>query len=104
MEISWLGHSCFQVRGKNVTLITDPFPPQAGYSLGKVNAPIVTIGHNHEGHNYVQGVGGNPRVVRGQGEYEIRDVLITGEASYHHSNRGQELGRNNTDAIHRNAL
>ena len=28
MEISWLGHSCFQLRGKNVILITDPFPPQ----------------------------------------------------------------------------
>src|SRR5256885_6947950 len=100
MEISWLGHSCFQVRGKNVTLITDPFPPQLGYSLGKVNAPIVTISHNHAGHNYVQGVGGNPRVVRGPGEYEISDVLITGVASYHDSKRGQELGRNTIYVIH----
>jgi L-ascorbate metabolism protein UlaG (beta-lactamase superfamily) len=100
MEISWLGHSCFQVRGKNVTLITDPFPPQSGYSLGKVNAPIVTISHNHAGHNYVQGVGGNPRVVRGPGEYEISDVLITGVASYHDNKRGQELGRNTIYVIH----
>ena len=100
MEISWLGHSCFQVRGKNVTLITDPFPPQLGYSLGKVNAPIVTISHDHAGHNYVQGVGGNPRVVRGPGEYEISDVLITGVASYHDGKRGQELGRNTIYVIH----
>src|SRR5881275_55725 len=100
MEISWLGHSCFQVRGKNVTLITDPFPPQPGYSLGKVNAPIVTISHNHAGHNYVQGVGGNPRVVRGPGEYEISDILITGVASYHDNKRGQELGRNTIYVIH----
>src|SRR5947199_7468496 len=100
MEISWLGHSCFQVKGKNVILITDPFPPQSGYSLGKVNAPIVTISHNHAGHNYVQGVGGNPRVVRGPGEYEISDVLITGVASYHDSKRGQELGRNTIYVIH----
>ena len=104
MEISWLGHSCFQVRGKNVTLITDPFPPQSGYSLGKVNAPIVTISHNHAGHNYVQGVGGNPRVVRGPGEYEISDVLITGVASYHDSKRGQELGRNTIYVIHMDDL
>src|SRR5207248_4939263 len=100
MEISWLGHSCFQLRGKNVTLITDPFPPQPGYSLGKVNAPIVTISHNHAGHNYVQGVGGNPRVVRGPGEYEISDVLITGVASYHDNKRGQEHGRNTIYVIH----
>src|SRR5260370_5420436 len=104
MEISWLGHSCFQVRGKNVTLITDPFPPQSGYSLGKVNAPIVTISHNHAGHNYIQGVGGNPRVVRGPGEYEISDVLITGVASYHDTKRGQELGRNTIYVIHMDDL
>ncbi|HET9921922.1 MAG TPA: MBL fold metallo-hydrolase [Ktedonobacteraceae bacterium] len=100
MEIIWLGHSCFQLRGKNVTLITDPFTPQPGYSLGKVNAPIVTVSHNHAGHNYAQGVGGNPRVLNGPGEYEISDVLITGVASYHDSKRGQELGRNTIYVIH----
>ena len=104
MEISWLGHSCFQVRGKNVTLITDPFPPQPGYSLGKVNAPIVTISHNHPGHNFAEGVGGNPRVVRGPGEYEISDVLITGVASYHDNKHGQELGRNTIYVIHMDDL
>jgi len=100
MEILWLGHSCFQLRGKNVTLITDPFSPQLGYSLGKVNAPIVTISHNHDGHNYAQGVDGDPRVVRGPGEYEISDVLITGVASYHDNKHGQELGRNTIYIIH----
>ena len=100
MEISWLGHSCFQLRGKNVTLITDPFSPQLGYSLGKINAPIVTISHDHPGHNYVAGIGGNPRVVRGPGEYEISDVLITGVASYHDNKRGQERGRNTIYVIH----
>jgi L-ascorbate metabolism protein UlaG (beta-lactamase superfamily) len=104
MEIFWLGHSCFQLRGKNVTLITDPFTPQQGYSLGKINAPIVTVSHNHAGHNYVQGVGGNPRVVRGPGEYEISDVLITGVAAFHDSKRGQERGRNTIYVIHMDDL
>lgn len=106
MEITWLGHSCFQLRGKNVTLITDPFSPQADESLrlGKVNASIVTISHNHPGHNYAQGVGGNPRVVHGPGEYEISDVLITGVASYHDNKRGQENGRNTIYVIHMDDL
>ncbi len=104
MEISWLGHSCFQLRGKNVTLITDPFSPQLGHSLGKVNAPIVTISHDHPGHNYAAGVGGNPHIVRGPGEYEISDVLITGVASYHDNKRGQELGRNTIYVIHMDDL
>ena len=104
MEITWLGHSCFQLRGKNVTLITDPFTPQQGYSLGKVNAPIVTVSHNHAGHSYAQAVGGNPRIVGGPGEYEISDVLITGVASYHDNKRGQERGRNTIYVIHMDDL
>jgi L-ascorbate metabolism protein UlaG (beta-lactamase superfamily) len=104
MEISWLGHSCFQLRGKNVTLITDPFSPQQGHSLGKINAPIVTISHNHPGHDYANGVDGNPRIVRGPGEYEISGVLITGVASYHDNKHGQELGRNTIYVIHMDDL
>jgi len=104
MEISWLGHSCFQLRGKNVTLITDPFSPQLGHSLGKISAPIVTISHNHPGHNYAGGVDGDPRIVRGPGEYEISDVLITGVASYHDNKHGQELGRNTIYIIHMDDL
>jgi L-ascorbate metabolism protein UlaG (beta-lactamase superfamily) len=100
MEITWLGHSCFQLRGKNVTLITDPYAPQSGSSLGNVSASIVTVSHNSAGHDYVEGVGGKPRVVRGPGEYEISDVLITGVASYHDNKRGQELGRNTIYVIH----
>ena len=100
MEISWLGHSCFQLRGKNVTLITDLFSPQLGRSLGKISAPIVTISHNHPGHNFAGGVDGEPRIVRGPGEYEISDVLITGVASYHDNKHGQELGRNTIYIIH----
>ncbi len=104
MEISWLGHSCFQLRGKNVTLITDPFSPQLEHSLGKINAPIVTISHNHPGHNFTGGVGGDPRIVHGPGEYEISDVLITGVASYHDNKHGQDLGRNTIYVIHMDDL
>jgi L-ascorbate metabolism protein UlaG (beta-lactamase superfamily) len=94
MEITWLGHSCFRLRGKEVTVVTDPFAPQIGYSLGRVNAQIVTVSHEHPGHNNAAAVGGNPRVLRGPGEYEIQDVLITAVASYHDDERGKRLGRN----------
>ena len=106
MEITWLGHSCFQLRGKNVTLVTDPFSPQHGETakLSKINASIVTVSHNHTGHNYVEGVSGvggkAPRAVRGPGEYEISDVLITGVASYHDNKHGEERGRNTIYVIH----
>src|SRR5258708_7160376 len=106
MDITWLGHSCFQLRGKHVTLITDPFFPKQGSPqeerplLGKINAPIVTVSHNHPGHNNSAAIGGDPRVVRGPGEYEISDVLITGVASYHDDKHGKERGRNTIYVIH----
>ena len=106
MDISWLGHSCFLLRGKNVTLVTDPFTPALGDlpPLGKIAAPIVTISHNHAGHNNVAAISGSPRVVRGPGEYEISDVLITGVASYHDNQRGKEYGRNTIYVIHMDDL
>src|ERR1700753_2755928 len=99
MDVTWFGHSCFQLRGKNVILITDPATPQQenpedASKLSKINASIITVSHDHPGHNYIQGVGGKPRVVHGPGEYEISDVLITGVSSFHDDDRGKKLGRN----------
>jgi len=94
MEISWLGHSCFRIKGKQSTVITDPYPPDLGYSLGKPTAHIVTVSHRHPGHSYIQGIGGEPRLVTGPGEYEINGVLITGIATFHDRERGQTKGKN----------
>lgn len=94
MELTWLGHSSFRLRGKEATLITDPPAPATGYSLGRVTADIVTLSHQHPGHAYVQGVGGDPRVVDGPGEYEIKGVLISGVQTYHDQERGKVHGRN----------
>ncbi len=100
MEITWLGHACFRLRGKEVTVITDPFGPQLGYNLGRVSAQIVTISHDHPGHNNAAAVGGDPYVVRGPGEYEVQDVLITAVAAYHDDERGKRLGRNTIYLLH----
>jgi L-ascorbate metabolism protein UlaG (beta-lactamase superfamily) len=94
MDISWLGHSCFRIRGSNAIVITDPYSPDLGYSLGKPDAGIVTVSHNHPGHSYTQGIGGEPRLVTGPGEYEIGGVLIIGVATFHDGDRGRERGKN----------
>jgi len=65
-----------------------------GYSLGKPNAHIVTVSHQHPGHAYVQGIGGEPRQVTGPGEYEISGVLIIGIATFHDAEGGGKRGRN----------
>jgi len=94
MDISWLGHSCFRIRGSHATVITDPYSPDLGYSLGKPTARIVTVSHQHSGHSYVQGIGGEPRLVTRPGEYEISGVLIIGIATFHDADRGSKRGKN----------
>jgi L-ascorbate metabolism protein UlaG (beta-lactamase superfamily) len=92
VEITLLGHSCFRLRGRDVTLITDPFVPAEG-SL-RIGADIVTVSHDQEGHNGVGAVDGTPRVVTGPGEYEIKGVLITGVGTFHDAEHGRARGRN----------
>lgn len=94
MDISWLGHSCFRLRSSHVTIITDPYPPDLGYSLGKPTAQIVTVSHQHPGHSYVAGIGGEPKQVTGPGEYEISGVLIIGMATFHDGEGGKKRGKN----------
>jgi len=80
--------------GRQTTVITDPYSPGLGYSLGRPTAHIVTVSHEHPGHAYVQGVGGELRLVAGPGEYEIRGVLIIGIATFHDAEAGSKRGKN----------
>jgi L-ascorbate metabolism protein UlaG (beta-lactamase superfamily) len=94
MEISWLGHSCFLIKGKEKTIITDPCHPDLGYRLGEPEADIVTVSHFHAGHSYVEGVANDPRPIKSPGEYEIGGTFITGVASFHDDKKGQVRGKN----------
>ena len=94
MDINWLGHSCFRIKGRNAAIVTDPYPPDLGYSLGKPSADIVTVSHLHPGHSYTDGVSGDPRLVKGPGEYEISGVMIIGVATFHDNEKGAKRGKN----------
>ena len=99
MEIIWLGHSCFLIRGKEQTIITDPYHPDLGYRLGEPEADIVTVSHLHPGHSYVEGVAGDPKHIKSPGEYEIKGAFITGVASFHDNQKGDVRGKNTIYAI-----
>ncbi len=50
MEITWHGQSCFSVKTKEGTIVTDPYGKDIGYSLPRLRADIVTISHDAPGH------------------------------------------------------
>jgi L-ascorbate metabolism protein UlaG (beta-lactamase superfamily) len=94
MEITWLGHSCFRIRGREATVVLDPCPPATGYTIGKPTADIVTVSHKHDDHSFLKAVAGHPTVLDGPGEYEIKGAFITGIATYHDGERGADRGEN----------
>jgi L-ascorbate metabolism protein UlaG (beta-lactamase superfamily) len=80
MEITWLGHSCFRLRGRAATVVTDPYGKELGLTLPRVRADIVTVSHDADDHNYTRGVKGDFKVLSGPGEYEVSGVFVTGLA------------------------
>jgi L-ascorbate metabolism protein UlaG (beta-lactamase superfamily) len=94
MEITWLGHSCFLIKGKEKTIITDPCHPDLGYRLGEPKADIATLSHFHPGHSYIEGVADDPKQIKSPGEYEIGGTFITGVASFHDDKKGELRGKN----------
>ncbi len=94
MEIVWLGHSCFRIRAREATVITDPCPPSTGYATDKPTADIITLSHAHDDHTYVKAVAGKPTVIDSAGEYEISGAFLTAIPTYHDEERGGERGQN----------
>ncbi len=53
MEITYLGHAAFRIKGKTATVVTDPYlPDSVGLKFPKhITADIVTVSHDHPDHN-----------------------------------------------------
>ena len=93
MDITWLGHGCFRLRGRSAAVVTDPYPPSIGLKLSRLDADLVTVSHEHENHNYTQVVR-DAYEIRGAGEYEVAGVSVIGVPTYHDAEKGAKHGRN----------
>ncbi|OGV96365.1 hypothetical protein A2W24_04500 [Microgenomates group bacterium RBG_16_45_19] len=106
MELTYIGHSCFKLKGKKSVLVTDPYQPKAvGFSLPPLSAEVVTVSHDHEDHNAVSRVTGTarrdkPYVISAPGEYEILGIGVFGWGSHHDDEAGKERGKNTMYTIH----
>ncbi|OGC47571.1 hypothetical protein A2886_02165 [candidate division WWE3 bacterium RIFCSPHIGHO2_01_FULL_42_13] len=95
MEISFIGHSCFKIKGKNATLVIDPYNPEkTGYKLPKLEADVVLCSHQHGDHNHIAGVDGTHYDITTAGEYEVKDVYIEGIPTFHDEKHGADRGQN----------
>lgn len=94
MDLTWLGHACFRLRGKNAVAVTDPYPNSIGMKLPKLEADVVTVSHAHDNHRNLAALRDGYRLLEGPGEYEVAGVTVIGVNSFHDAVRGQEHGRN----------
>ncbi|MDP9265823.1 MAG: MBL fold metallo-hydrolase [Chloroflexota bacterium] len=99
MDVTWLGHACFRLRGREGVVLTDPPDPKSGHAISKTAADLVTVSHDHPGHASLRSVGGDPVVLQGPGEYEVHEILVTGVATYHDEQAGAVRGRNTVFTI-----
>lgn len=98
MIITWLGQSCFKIQDKTgtdgITVVTDPFDKKYGLKAPNFEADIVTVSHDHEDHNNISSLRGNPFVIDSAGEYDVKGIMVEGVESYHDEKQGAERGKN----------
>jgi len=93
MQIQFWGQSCFRFKGKEISLVTDPFGPSLGLKTLRLSADIVTVSHGHDDHNFIKGVAGEQRkepfVIKAPGEYEVGGAFVLGIPSRHGGKGGK---------------
>lgn len=94
MIITWYGHSCFKIQSGDLVLVTDPFAKDIGLTPPRMRADIVTVTHGHFDHNHTESLGGEPFVITGPGEYEVKGVYIHGIETFHDTEQGALRGLN----------
>src|SRR3990167_5628376 len=94
MDITYLGHASFRLKGKTAAVVVDPYDPSVGPKFPKVEADIVAVTHQHFDHNAVGNVSGEPFLVSGPGEYEVKGIEVVGVSSFHDNKKGEERGLN----------
>jgi len=114
MKITYFGHACFLLESREgKRILIDPFHPQVGYPVPRVNADLVLVSHEHSDHNYVEMAKGSPRVVRGlrdggREHAEVREtvegVRVVAIPTYHDGAHGAQRGKNAMFRIEVDAL
>lgn len=100
MKLKWLGHSAFLLTADSGTrVITDPYKPgcfdgAVGYGPICETGDAATVSHDHDDHCAWQALPGNPQVVRGAGEFTVKDISIAGFDTAHDEAGGRQRGRN----------
>jgi L-ascorbate metabolism protein UlaG (beta-lactamase superfamily) len=106
MEVTWYGRTCVRLRGRDAVVVNDPFQSVVGPTGRGITGDIVTFSHpddhplprakgklSRDGQTLLPSSLDDAFVLDGPGEYEVREVLVTGVRTYRDDERGAKSGR-----------
>lgn len=114
MEVQWFGGTCVRLKGREAVVVADPYPSIVGPTGRGITGDIVTFSHpddqpppknkakarlSRDGTTMIASSLDAAFVLDGPGEYEVKDVLLTGVRTYRDDARGAERGKGLTFAI-----
>lgn len=108
MEVQWFGRTCVRLRGKDAVVVADPYQSVVGPTGRGITGDIVTFSHpddtplargkpkgrlSRDGSTLIPSSLDEAFVLDGPGEYEVREVLVTGVRTYRDDAKGAERGK-----------
>jgi L-ascorbate metabolism protein UlaG (beta-lactamase superfamily) len=106
MEITWYGQTCVRLRGRDAVVVADAFQSVVGPTGRGITADIATYSHpddaplpkakgrrTRDGKTVVPTSLESTFTLDGPGEYEVRDVLLTGVRTYRDDTKGEKRGK-----------
>ncbi len=79
MQIQYFGLTSFKITSKDNVSIIDPFSKESGLTPPRGAASLVILSEpENELYSYTQSISGEPFVVSGPGEYDVKGHTITG--------------------------
>jgi L-ascorbate metabolism protein UlaG (beta-lactamase superfamily) len=112
MEVTWYGRTCVRLRGKDAVVVTDPYQAVVGPTGRGITGDIVTFSHpddtplprakgkrSRDGLTLLPSSLEDAFVLDGPGEYEVKEVLVTGVRTYRDDAKGAEGGKQVSFAV-----
>jgi L-ascorbate metabolism protein UlaG (beta-lactamase superfamily) len=106
VEITWYGRTCIRLRGRDAVVVADPYQAVVGPTGRGITGDIVTFSHpddaplakakgkrSRDGQTLLPSSLESSFVLDGPGEYEVKEVLLTGVRTYRDDTRGAENGK-----------
>jgi L-ascorbate metabolism protein UlaG (beta-lactamase superfamily) len=106
MEVTWYGRSCTRLRGRDAVVVNDPYQSIVGPTGRGISGDIVTFSHqddtplpkakgkpSRDGKTLLPSSLDAAFTLDGPGEYEVKEVLLTGVRTYRDDARGNQRGK-----------